>query len=265
MKAQAPTPNRSTNSIVLSWGVINIPLSVYVSTESVSVARKEFVIGTDHPVGRAIIDKTLDATIDRADIVKRAEASNGTWVELDDDEIAAVTTERGLAQIVTFIPVKDLDEYETEGLLQLRPRRIKGKTVPGADKAFALLVCAMRSEKVAALVKVALRGPARYGIIDIDGYFRWVVTSECIRQPLDMPSAADLVSPDELALGRQFIKLVGKSAPLLTDDTAATIQAYVDAKAAGAPAVENAPEPTPSGPDLINQLMASIAATRAAS
>ena len=92
MQTLAPQPNRSTNSITLSWGMINIPCSVYTGTESVSVARKEFVAGTDHPVGRVSIDKVDGTVVDRADVIKMAEATSGVMVELDDDVGARVNT-----------------------------------------------------------------------------------------------------------------------------------------------------------------------------
>jgi len=260
VKALAPQPNRSTNSITLSWGPLNIPCSVYTGTESVAVQRREFVKDTDHAVGRVCIDKVDGTVIDRADIVKRSEATDGSWVELDDDEIAAVTTERGLATIETFIPTTKVGEYLTEGLSQVRAKRVKGKTDPGGNRSLGLLLAALKAEKVVALVKVALRGPARYALLDKDGYLRFVVTADCIRQPLDVPVA---VAGNELALARQLITLVGKSTPDLTDDTAATIQAYVDSKAAGQPVVtleehEAAPQ------DLTEQLLAAIAARKEA-
>src|SRR5215831_10072946 len=148
--APAPAPNRTSTSFTLSWGMVTIPCSVYVGIEPVSIQRKEFVKDTDHPVGRVSIDKVDGTVIDRADVVKKAEAANGTWVELDDDEIAAVTTERRLASIVGFIPTKDLAQYETEGLIQVRPKRVKGKTDPGGNKALGLLYAALAAEKVVA-------------------------------------------------------------------------------------------------------------------
>jgi non-homologous end joining protein Ku len=257
-KSLASAPTRSSNSFVLSWGAVNIPCSLYVGLEEIRVARKEFVKDTDHAAGRVIIDKETGTVIDRADIVKRAEASNGVWVELDDDEIAAITSDRGLANIVAFIPVKSLGEYETEGLIQVRPKRTKGKFLPGAERGLACLLAALAYEKVVALVNVALRGPARYGILDAAGDFRWVVTADAIRQPLELPEW-DANTAQEVALFRQVIKVVGKSTPVLTDDTATAIQAYVDSKAAGAPVVtaEDVPVPDTS---VMEQLLASIAA-----
>jgi non-homologous end joining protein Ku len=266
-KSLAPQPNRSTNSIVLSWGgTVYIPCSVYTGTESVAVQRKEFVAATGNPAGRVVIDKVTGTVItDPAnEIVKRAEASNGVWVDLDNDEIAACTTEKGLATIVTFIPVKDLASYETEGLHQVRPKRVKGKAVPGAEAALAVLLASMAAEKVVALVQVAMRGPGRYAILDSFGDLRWVVTADCIRQPLDLPAVTG-ITEDHIKAGRAIIKsVVGKSTPTLIDTTAHQIQAYVDSKAAGQPVVEATEAPAPPT-DLLGDLLASIQTHKAAS
>jgi non-homologous end joining protein Ku len=261
MQTLAPQPNRSTNSITLSWGMINIPCSVYTGTESVSVARKEFVVGTDHPVGRVSIDKVDGTVVDRADVVKMAEATSGVFVLLDDDEIAAVTTDRGLATIEGFVPVTKLGEYLTDGLLQVRPKRVKGKVDPGGNRSLALLFAAMKREKVAALVNVALRGPARYALLTSDGFMRFVITADCIRTPLPMPDG--VATMDEVTMACTFIKAMGKGTPVLTDSTARAIQSYVDSKAEGHPVIVSE-EPVATGPELMQQMLASIEQQKAA-
>src|SRR5215471_9171715 len=124
MHALAPNPNRASTSFTLSWGLLNIPVSAFAGTEEVRVARKEFTTNGD-PVGRAVTNKTTGDVIDRADVIKKAEASNGVWVELDDAEIAAATMERGSAVIESFVLAKNTPQYLTEGLYQVRAKRVK--------------------------------------------------------------------------------------------------------------------------------------------
>ena len=150
LQTLAPCPQRSTASFTLSWGAVCIPLSAYSGTEEVRIARKEFV--GDDPVGRAVTNKTTGEVIDRADIVKRAESTSGVWVELDDDEIALATQEKGLATVETFVLTKDLGQYVTEGLYQVRPRRVKGKTDPAGNRALVLFLDALKTRKAVALV-----------------------------------------------------------------------------------------------------------------
>ena len=258
MKATAPAPQRATTSFTLSWGLLNIPVSAYTGTEEVRVARKEFT-GLGHAVGRVSIDKETGDVIDRADVVKMAESTSGAWVTLDDDEIVAATMPKGLAVIETFILTKNLGQYLTESLYQIRPRRVKGKSDPSGIKALTLLFSAMKNRKVAALVKVAMRGPARYALLTAEGELRFVVTADAIRQPVALPTAD--VSQQEADLALALIETVGVSVPTLVDTTALAVQAYVDQKAAGVlPTV--AAEPQASGPDLLAGLMASIEASK---
>jgi non-homologous end joining protein Ku len=261
MQALAPMPNRSTTSFTLSWGLLNIPVSAYTGTEEVRVARKEFTqdtAGVWHPVGRALTNKDDGSIIDRADVVRRAESTSGVWVDLADDEIAAATMPRGLAEVETFVFTRNAGQYLTEGLYQVRPRRVKGKSDPAGVKALTLLFEAMRKRKVVALIKVALRGPARYALLDADGNLRFVVTADAVRCPMDAPAAP--VSKQESDLALALIESVGISTPTLVDTSALAIQAFVDQKAAGAvPEVTAEPQPTT---DLLNDLLASIAANK---
>ena len=131
MYALAPAPTRPTTSITLAAGLLNIPLSVYTSTEATRVSRKEFLGGDPTiEVGRSPIRKDTGAVVETADVTRMAQASNGTWVVLNDDEIAACTSERGVAEIVTFVSTKDFDNYLTEGLYQVRPKVEKGQRQP---------------------------------------------------------------------------------------------------------------------------------------
>lgn len=259
-QALAAEPNRATTSVVISWGLLNIPVSLYLGTEETRVARKEYT-ADGLPVGRATIVKETGETIDRSEIVKMAESTDGKLVPLSDDELAAITTDRGLASVVTFVPNAKVDQYVTEGLIQVRAKRDKGKPLPGSEKALGLLFVGMERTKTTALLNVATRGPARYALLDSAGNLRYVVTADCIRQPRPMPEVA--ITMDEATMAAKLIGTIGKSAPVLTDETQAAIQRYVDAKASGVYPVPDV-TPDPTGPDLIDTLMASIAASKTA-
>ena len=98
--ALAPA-HRASNTFTLAWGLVTIPLSVYTGTEETRVARKEFRNGdTNVPVGRmprsCVTPTATPSVIDTAEVTRMAQASNGTWVELTDDEIADCTSPKGL-------------------------------------------------------------------------------------------------------------------------------------------------------------------------
>jgi non-homologous end joining protein Ku len=263
--ATAESPSRAHTSFVLSWGMFAIPVGVYTGTEKTAVVRKEYAEGNvARPVGRIAYDKTAvaaDGTIkalDTTEVVRMAEASNGAWVELTDDEIADCTSPKGLGEIVTFVPVKDTGVYLAADLYQVRPKREKGKASPAAEKAFGLLLAAMAKRKVQALVKVALRGPARYALLDAEGNLTFVHTCDAVRRPI--PLETPKVTPAEVNLAVALIDAVGIDTPVITDDTAAAVRTYVDAKAKGIPAPAK-----PAAPAIRDDIMATLEASIAAS
>jgi DNA end-binding protein Ku len=260
--ALAPAPTRAHTSFTIGWGLLSIPVSVYTGTESTRVARKEFTMNTDGewiPVGRSPIRTDTGEVIDSAGVTRRAQATSGEWVTLTDDDIADATSViRGVGNVECFIKVTDVGRYLVEGQSQVRPRREKGKSNPAAEKAFALLLKAMKSRKVVALIKVALRGPARYALLDSEGTLSLILTADAIREqrPMDPVSISDA----ELAMAQSLIDAVGVARPVLTDTNAPLVQAWVDAKATGVvPATVATPEPVI---DVMAAIQASIDAAQ---
>lgn len=259
----ADMPTRASTSFTLAWGLMSIPVSVYTGTETTRVSRAEFTqVGEEWvPVGRSPIRKDNGEVIETAAVVRRAQASNGEWVTLTDDEIAEATSAvRGQGTIECFVAIKHLNRYLTEGQAQVRPKIEKGKVNPAAEKAFALLLAAMKSRKVVALVKVALRGPARYALLNSEGVLSLVLTADAIRE--HRPFNAVSLSAAELNMAGTLIDMVGVDVPLLLDTNTPLVQAFVDSKATGkvTEPVAAAAQPTV---DVMAALSASIDAAKA--
>jgi non-homologous end joining protein Ku len=256
--ADAPEPSRSTGKITLSWGLLNIPMSTYTGTEETSHGRKEFIDGqVDHPAGRAIIDKSTGEIVDSARVVRMAQASNGSFVVLDDDEIAACTGVRGVAEVVAFIQNDEILSYVPHKVMQVRPPKTKGVPDPAASKAFSLLVSAMTELHVSALVKVAMRGPSQYAILTGTGDLLFVHSTDGVRKPLNMGLVP--VSADEHKSATDLIAAIGvMQAPRIPDFTAQAIGQYVDAKAAGSPTPQVPDRQPVDAVNLMEQLMKSI-------
>lgn len=256
--ADAKEPQRSNGKITLSWGLLNIPLSTYTGTEDTKSSRKEFVDGqVDHPAGRAVIDKTTGEVVESNRVVRMAESSNGTFVELSDEEMSACTGTRNVAEIVAFIKSDDLLNYVPNKLMQVRPHRTKGVPDPAATKAFSLLVTAMTDLHVSALVKVAMRGPAQYAVLTSTGDMIFVHSTDGVRKPIPMGLVPTTIEEDDAA--RNLVESVGiMDAPRIPDLTAQAIGQYVDDKAAGMPAPSEPNLQPVKVPDIMAELMASI-------
>ena len=260
--ALAAAPQRATTSITLAFGLLNIPLAVYTGTEETRVARREFLNGDSNiPVGRSPIRKDTGEVVSNDDVVRMAEADNGVWVALSDEEIASITSPKGLAEVISFVKNKDTAQYLVKNVVQVRPKATKGKVDAAANRAFILLLTAMKQRKVCALVKVAMRGPARYALLDAQGNLFQIYMADEIREARDLmgnPIGNDF-SEQELALATTLIDTVGITAPVVTDDTAPVVQAYVNDKAAGVD--PPTPPAIPAIPaDIMSDLLASIEA-----
>jgi non-homologous end joining protein Ku len=257
--ATAKAPSRSTGTITLSWGLMNMSLSLYTGTEEVKSTRKEFVKGDpNRPAGRAIIDKTTEEIVDYADVERLTEASNGAWVSLTDDEMANAIGVKNVAEVLSFVPAAEaLTAYVQDGYMQVRPKANKGKTDPASAKAFALFVDVLTERNLVALVRLATRGPARYALLNAEGDLIYVKSSDEVRERLAMQLPD--VEADHKAVANQLVDAVGVGLPVLVNETAAKIQELADQKVGGGVAqATEAPTNVTAAVDLMATLMASI-------
>lgn len=267
--AAGDAPTRASASIHLTFGLVAIPLSVYTSLDDGLKVKRSSFTADGHEVGAQKYDKETKKPVAEGEVVMMAKSTDGTLVELTDEEQAAATDElNGQAPIEAFIPLWSIGKvYRVTGEHQARPTRLEvgKKKVPNAaaEKAMSMLCEVMAEQGVAALFKASLRGPAKYGCLTPDGRIVWLAYVEQVRQALPMPEV--FVTEAELGMARMLLEGVGVSRPVLYDTTQAKIQAFVDAKAAGT--VADTPEPeAPAAPevDLAALLAASLAQTPAA-
>lgn len=266
MFRNAPAPTRSSNSFTIGFGLLNIPVSVYTGTEETQVKRSEFTVaenGEMHAVGRVAYDKVTNAVIEDPNTAVGRYAQDeatGKWVLLTDEEIAACTMPKGVAEIVAFVPLANLHKaYLTIGMAQVRAKTSGMKEAQKglAQRTFGLLLAGLRERKVAALVKVALRGPARFAAITPEGDLLWLIASDGIRQSKDL--GVNTYTEQEMALVGNLIDAIGKGTPVITDDTADKVRAYVATKAAqDGMTVPVAEAEAPLQDDLFAALSASI-------
>ena len=101
----------------------------------------------------------------------------------------------------------------------------------------------MAKRKVCALVKVAMRGPARYALLTCDGDLILVHTADQVRERTPMVTVS--YSKAEVDMVAALIDAVGIDTPTITDDTAPAVQRFVDAKAGGIEAPAKPVTPTP--------------------
>lgn len=262
--ALAPAPSAG-GSYTLTWGLISIPVKLATGTErGTPVPRKQFT-PDGHEVGSRDYDKQTGENYD-GPIIKKALASNGVYVELTDDEMEQAiggTVPPGMMPIVSFIDASTImNEYIVEKQDQVRPatRKVGKERLPdpAADKAFGLLMAAMRERNVAALVSIPRRQSACYGAILPDGRFLYLLFADQVRKAQALP--AESHSDAELELGLQLIDSVGVDMPVLADVATVKVIEYVEAKSTGVVPDTVAPMAPPAPTiDLAAALQASLA------
>lgn len=256
----ATAPTRAITSMTVSAGLITINLSVFSSVESTSVIRKEFLDGNpDISVGRVPVRKDDGTIIDQSLVSRMAQADDGTWVVLTDEEITTCVGLAGGCNISTFVPIKDVGQYLVEGLYQVRPKVDKraGATA-AAEAAFSLLIAGMVARKVYALVQFSLRGAPRYALLTTEGDLLLIATADAIRESLPMPTAKHTKAAVDMV--GSLIDAIGIDAPVIVDDVAPKVQAYVNdkAKAKGVTPTGSVPAPAPAITDIMAAMQATI-------
>ena len=271
MFRSALPPTRSHNSFIIGFGPLNINVSVMTGTESTQVARSEFcnIDGELHPVGRCSYIKDTGEVIDAASsrsVARYAfDADTNTWVLLQDYEVEECTMPKKVAQVITFVPLNKLSaNYLTIGLAQVRAKTsgLKGGQREYAERAFDLFLAGLAKKKVAALVKVALRGPAQFAAITPEGDLLWLQPSDGIRQPA--VRATFKHGEAELGLMSALIDTIGTDTPDLVDDTAQKVTEYVARKAKNnGVAVASEAKDAPVITDLFAALSGAVDAAKA--
>lgn len=221
-----PAPVKSTNSLMLSWGLVTMPLSIYAGLDDGSTVKRSEFTPDGHPVGRKAYDKLTGEDF-TGEAVKQVKVADNTWVELTDEEVELVTggTVKGVAEVEKFVPLDAIGrEYIVSDVKQIRPT----DKVPGAAKPFVLLCETMAEANVAALVKVTLRSVARYGVITPDGYLLLLHYADQVRPAREMPTAE--ISDAERALAKQLLDNVGIETKVLVNETGEKLTAYVHNK-----------------------------------
>lgn len=268
----APAPARSTGTFSISFGLLNIPVALYTGTEEVKVKRTQWT-KTGEKVGNQTCVKLEDGTygrpVARDEIVKKYESDNGI-VELSDDELDALgTMTAGVADMMGVLPFGFLanGSYVPSGQVwQLRAAKLgsgrAAKDNPGGEKAFALLLAALKAEASFALLRFAKGGTVYHAALLPTGRLIGLYTDAEVRQerPLPQPEISDA----ELQLARQLISTARKSERVeLVNELVDRVAVYAASKAAGT--VEETVEAPVQGTqvvDLMAQLQASIDAAK---
>lgn len=301
----AAVPGRATMSKSLVHGMVTIPSSFFAGAEDSAFQREEYapdgrkvgranVIKTDEGVQKDVTNTVrlsltaalkderitpeqferaskfdLVETIGYGEIVRCVTTEQGL-VRVDDDELQTLELgrDKDVAKIVCFMPLSILGtgSYVPESIMQVRPRKEKGKSNTGYDKAFAVLLKGMRSRAVFALVEIVAHGKVKYGALMATGRLWLLKYDDEVREDLPLP-AFDDVTDDEVRMMGTLIDTATENSPRVLEDVATTLAwNLVERKLAEGDVflqVEGAPQ-APATQDIMASLQASVEAAKAA-
>src|SRR5215207_6875980 len=253
----------------ISFGLLNVPVRLYSAVSRQTVRFRELREGDGSRVKHKRVAESDGKEVPYEKIVKGYEYAPDQYVVLSRDELAELEPQRSRAiEIQDFVDLDDIDPIYFEQPYYLGPDK-------GAERAYALLVQAMKEARKVAIARFVLRNKEHLAAIRPMGD---VLTLTTMRFHDEVTSPQDLdgevfeeakpKKPEqrELEMAKQLIEsLTSDFKPgQYRDEYREELLDLLERKAAGKEVV-SAPteEPKPTkAPDLMAALEESLAAVR---
>jgi DNA end-binding protein Ku len=152
-------PARSIGSATVSFGLVSIPVRMYVATHS-----EQPSFNLIHGVCKSRIKQQTwcprcERVVERSELVKGREVAKDQYVLFTDEELKALEAAASQAiDIQEFVPLANVDPVYFQDTHYLGPDK-------GGDKAYQLLAEAMRDTGMVALAQHVSRGKERLVLI----------------------------------------------------------------------------------------------------
>lgn len=244
-------PARSIGSATVSFGLVSIPVRLYVATHS-----EQPSFNLIHGVCKSRIKQQTwcprcERVVERSELVKGREVAKDQYVLFSDEELKALEAAASQAiDIQEFVPLANVDPVYFQDTHYLGPDK-------GGDKAYQLLGEAMRDTGMVALAQHVTRGKERLVLIRpfADGLaLHTLYYADEVRAFADVdrgPQAT--VKPAETSLARKLIEQLaadGFAPEQYRDHWRDRLQEAVDQKVAGEEVA--APEAVPAKAQVID-------------
>ena len=136
----------------LKVGEVNCPVALYTAAStSERISFRTINRATGHTVNRQYVDSDTGKPVDKDDQVKGYEVSQGEYIVLEPEEVAAAVPESDKTlEVSAFIGCGEIDDVYFDKPYYLAPAD------KSAQEAFALIREGMRKKKVAAIAQTVL-------------------------------------------------------------------------------------------------------------
>ncbi|MDR7453133.1 MAG: Ku protein, partial [Armatimonadota bacterium] len=166
-------PPHSIGSGTISFGLVAIPVRMYVAASSEAVGFNQLHAKCGTRIRQQLVCPVCNEVVPRSDIVKGYEFTKDQYVRLTDEELKGLEGEASkIIDIAEFVPLPKVDPIYFEKTYYLGPDK-------GGEKAYRLLADAMAKTDRVALAKFVMRGkeslvlirPAQGGLMLHTMYF----------------------------------------------------------------------------------------------
>ena len=250
----------------VSFGLVSIPVNLYVATENKSVSFHQVHAQDGGRVQTKRVCSLDGAEVPYRDIAKGHETSEGTTVVLTDDDFAnlQVPSARSV-DVLEFVPLEAVDPIYFDKTYYLEPQE-------GGLKAYLLLRDALHKSGQVALAKIALRQRESLALLRVHADCLVISTMlwpDEVRAPdfAFLREDAPQVRDAELAMAGSLIESMSEDVfdPRQYQDTyRMQLESLIDRKLAGKKAVTPTVSDGSGGNvlDLMSALSASITASQ---
>jgi DNA end-binding protein Ku len=248
----------------ISFGLVSIPVRLYVATESKNVPAHQIHVTDGGRVQYKRVCSIDGAEVPYEEVGRGYESATGEIVMLSDDDLAMLPSKTSRSiEVVSFLPVQAVDPIYLDRSYYVEPE-------PQGAKAYRLLRDAMRKLGRVAVTKVTLRDREIVAVLREHSDVL-VLATMLWQDEVRAPKFPFLADTDEWPSQAQGGAMAEALIDSLSDDELdpdkhrdvhrETLTALIDAKATGRMAGQNG-EPSTVQPDLLSALRASIEAAK---
>lgn len=258
--ATLTTIMRSLWKGTISFGLVNIPISLGVATQRSDPKFRTLDAKTMQPIKQQLYSPTREETVERDETVKGYEVSKDRFLPMSDEELDSVAVERRRTiDIVAFVDAEDVDPVYFDRSYYLQPQ-------DHAEKPYRLLLEAMRETGKAALGKMVMSSREHLALLRPSGD---TLVIELLFYPEDVRPKDEIeesvreveVQPAELDMAKQLVSSLTRpfEPEEFENEHKRELLALIERKLAGEEVVVVEERPTAEPvPDLMTALKASL-------
>ena len=245
----------------ISFGLVNVPVKLFTAVDRKTVRFNQLNAKTGSRIAQKRVDPTTGDEVAYEDIVKGYEIAPDRYVVIEPGDLESVQPKKTrMVEIEDFVDLAEIDPIYFDHPYYLTPDK-------GADKAYKLLLDAMRETGKVALGRVVIRSKEYLVAVRPKGDLLAMETM-LFADEVVPPEKLDDALPGEVEAGARELKMAKQLVESLSgpfepekysDSYREAVLALIEQKAEGkAIAVQPSEEPKPV-PDLMAALEASIA------